>query len=283
MNQEETFKDFYKSISPEDVNDEINTLAHIRLSVDFYEYLITDPEKLLAIIHYNNLEETYGIRVVFDTTDNNDSAGHFSDHNDSAGHFSDHNDSAGHFSDHNDSAGHFSDHNDSAGHFSDHTGNMSIIFRFNDDIYRISTMIDSVTNNTIYDSFCEQVQLVLNNYKAKIISREEAELKKIEHEISVKHSAAVNVMWHVLNSPKNIKDLLEQIDNNTFEECREDTSEQREDTSEQREDPSEQREDIEDLDDPVCKSDVCPMMAVLFSMLFAIGLRYMELRSQYGY
>lgn len=240
MNQEETFKDFYKSISPEDIRDEINTLAHIRLSVDFYEYLITDPEKLLAIIHYNNLEETYGIRVVFDTAESTDSSVNFSDR----------------------------------------TGNMSIIFRFNDDIYRISTMIDSVTNNTIYDSFVEQVQLVLNNYKAKIISREEAELKKIEHEISVKHSAAVNVMWHVLNSPKNIKDLLEQIDNNTFEECREDPSERCEDTSEQREDPSEQRED---LDDTVCKSDVCPMMAVLFSMLFAIGLRYMELRSQYGY
>lgn len=237
MIQEETFKDFYKSLSLEDVNDEINTLAHIRLSVDFYEYLITDPEKLLAIIHYNNLEETYGIRVVFDTDNTAESA-------------------------------------DS--HFSDRTGNMSIIFRFNDDIYRISTMIDSVTNNTIYDSFVEQVQLVLNNYKAKIISREEAELKKIEHEISVKHSAAVNVMWHVLNSPKNIKDLLEQIDNNTFEECREDPSERCEDTSEQREDP-------EDIDDTVCRSDVCPMMAVLFSMLFAIGLRYMELRSQYGY
>lgn len=235
MNQEETFKDFYKSLSLEDVNDEINTLAHIRLSVDFYEYLITDPEKLLAIIHYNNLEETYGIRVVFDTDNTAEST-------------------------------------DSTSHFSDRTGNMSIIFRFNDDIYRISTMIDSVTNNTIYDSFVEQVQLVLNNYKAKIISREEAELKKIEHEISVKHSAAVNVMWHVLNSPKNIKDLLEQIDNNTFEECREDSSEQREDI-----------EDLEDLVDPVCKSDVCPMMAVLFSMLFAIGLRYMELRSQYGY
>lgn len=234
MIQEETFKNFYKSLSLEDVNDEINTLAHIRLSVDFYEYLITDPEKLLAIIHYNNLEETYGIRVVFDTAESADS------------------------------------------HFSDRTGNMSIIFRFNEDIYRISTMIDSVTNNTIYDSFVEQVQLVLNNYKAKIISREEAELKKIEHEISVKHSAAVNVMWHVLNSPKNIKDLLEQIDNNTFEECKEDPSERCEDTSEQREDP-------EDIDDTVCRSDVCPMMAVLFSMLFAIGLRYMELRSQYGY
>lgn len=229
MIQEETFKNFYKSLSLEDVNDEINTLAHIRLSVDFYEYLITDPEKLLAIIHYNNLEETYGIRVIFDTAESTDSAGHFSDH----------------------------------------TGNMSIIFRFNDDIYRISTMIDSVTNNTIYDSFVEQVQLVLNNYKAKIISREEAELKKIEHEISVKHSAAVNVMWHVLNSPKNIKDLLEQIDNNTFEECKED--------------PSERCEDTSDLDDTVCRNDVCPMMAVLFSMLFAIGLRYMELRSQYGY
>lgn len=233
MIQEETFKNFYKSLSLEDIKDEINTLANIRLSVDFYEYLITDPEKLLAIIHYNNLEETYGIRVVFDTGNTAESA-------------------------------------DS--HFSDRTGNMSIIFRFNDDIYRISTMVDSVTNNTIYDSFVEQVQLVLNNYKAKIISREETELKKIEQEMFVKHSAAVNVMWHVLNSPKNIKDLLEQIDNNTFEECKEDLSEQREDP-----------EDNTDLDDTVCRNDVCPMIAVLFSMLFAIGLRYMELRSQYGY
>lgn len=232
MIQEETFKNFYKSLSLEDIKDEINTLANIRLSVDFYEYLITDPEKLLAIIHYNNLEETYGIRVVFDTAESTDSTSHFSDR----------------------------------------TGNMSIIFRFNEDIYRISTMVDSVTNNTIYDSFVEQVQLVLNNYKAKIISREEAELKKIEQEMSVKHSAAVNVMWYVLNSPKNIKHLLEQIDNNTFEECVEDPSEQREDP-----------EDNTDLDDTVCRSDVCPMMAVLFSMLFAIGLRYMELRSQYDY
>lgn len=239
MIQEETFKNFYKSLSLEDIKDEINTLANIRLSVDFYEYLITDPEKLLAIIHYNNLEETYGIRVVFDTAESTDSTSHFSDR----------------------------------------TGNMSIIFRFNEDIYRISTMVDSVTNNTIYDSFVEQVQLVLNNYKAKIISREEAELKKIEQEMSVKHSAAVNVMWYVLNSPKNIKHLLEQIDNNTFEECVEDTSERSDDTSEQREDP----EDNTDLDDTVCRSDVCPMVAVLFSMLFAIGLRYMELRSQYGY
>lgn len=233
MNQEETFNNFYKSLSPDDIRDEITTLAHIRLSVDFYEYLITDPEKLLAIIHYNNLEETYGIRVVFD-----------------------------------------SDCNDCIdGHLSDHTGNMAIIFRFNDDIYRISTMVDSVTNNTIYDSFCEQVQLILNNYKAKIISREEAELKKIEHEMSVKHSAAVNVMWHVLNSPKNIKDLLEQINNNTFEECIEDSK----DSSEHCEDSSEHCEDT------VCKDNICPMIAVLFSMLFAIGLRYMELRSQYGY
>lgn len=246
MIQEETFKNFYKSLSLEDIKDEINTLANIRLSVDFYEYLITDPEKLLAIIHYNNLEETYGIRVVFDTAESTDSTSHFSDR----------------------------------------TGNMSIIFRFNEDIYRISTMVDSVTNNTIYDSFVEQVQLVLNNYKAKIISREEAELKKIEQEMSVKHSAAVNVMWYVLNSPKNIKHLLEQIDNNTFEECVEDPSEQREDHSERSDDTSEQREDHEDntdLDDTVCRSDVCPMIAVLFSMLFAIGLRYMELRSQYGY
>ena len=215
MIQEEEFKNIYKKLSLEDVNDEINTLANIRLSVDFYEYLITDPEKLLAIIHYNNLEEMYGIRVVFD---NDTCCG--------------------------------------ADRFSDRTGNMSIIFRFNDDIYRISTMVDSVTNNTIYDSFVEQVQLILNNYKAKIISREEAELKKIEQEMSIKHSAAVNVMWYVLNSPKNIKDMLEQINNNTFEECIEDERriKHSEDTFEQ----------------------MCPAITVVACILVGIVVKYFE-------
>lgn len=244
MNQEETFKDFYKSLSLEDVNDEINTLANIRLSVDFYEYLITDPEKLLAIIHYNNLEETYGIRIVFDNDCNN------CEHRNDA-------------CKHRDSCEHCNDCSEI--HFSDRTGNMSIIFRFNDDIYRISTMVDSVTNNTIYDSFVEQVQLILNNYKAKIISREEAELKKIEHELSVKHSASVNVMWYVLNSPKNIKDLLENIKNNTFEECIEDTNNVNNLKNIERIKKSE--ETFEQL---------CPVITIVACVLIGIFTRYIE-------
>lgn len=238
MNQEETFKDFYKSLSLEDVNDEINTLANIRLSVDFYEYLITDPEKLLAIIHYNNLEETYGIRIVFDN--DCDACNQCTD---------------------------ACEHHNAI-HFSDRTGNMSIIFRFNDDIYRISTMVDSVTNNTIYDSFVEQVQLILNNYKAKIISREEAELKKIEHELSVKHSASVNVMWYVLNSPKNIKDLLENIKNNTFEECIEDAN---------------NTNNVNNLKsiERIKKSEetfeqLCPVITIVACVLIGIFTRYIE-------
>ena len=111
MNQEQSFKKFYQGLTPSEITDEINTLANIKLCVDFYEYITTDPERLLSIIHFNNLEEKYGIRIVFDN-DNSDNA---------------------------------STYKNSTNDLSDYTGNMSIIFRFNNDTYRISTMIDSVT------------------------------------------------------------------------------------------------------------------------------------------
>ena len=92
--------------------------------------------------------------------------------------------------------------------FTDHTGNMSIIFRFNNDVYRISTMVDSVTNNSIYDSFTEQISFILGNHKSAIISREEEELKQFENDIKKKHACAINLMWYVLNSPTEIKKML---------------------------------------------------------------------------
>ena len=63
MDQENNFLKFYESLTQEEIEEEINTLNNIKLSVDFWEYIATDPEKLLAIIHYNNLEEKYGIKI----------------------------------------------------------------------------------------------------------------------------------------------------------------------------------------------------------------------------
>lgn len=247
MNQEQSFKKYYKGLTPSEVSDEINTLANIKLCVDFYEYITTDPEKLLSIIHFNNLEETYGIRVVFD----NDDCSHISDCKN--------------------------------GHLSDRTGNMSIIFRFNNDTYRISTMIDSVTNNTIYDSFVEQVLFLINNHRADIVSHEEAELKKVEKDIMIKYNAAVNVMWYVLNSPKNIEELLEYIHHlpEKFVECREDTSDQRKDPSDQREDTSNKNHVVQERIDK-CNSyceQACPAITVVVCVLLGVFIRLMELSS----
>lgn len=237
MNQEQSFKKFYKGLTPSEVTDEINTLANIKLCVDFYEYITTDPERLLSIIHYNNLEEKYGIRIVFDN--DNDS-----------------------------------DHKDNNNDLSDYTGNMSIIFRFNNDTYRISTMIDSVTNNTIYDSFVEQVLFLINNHRAEIVSREEVELKKIEKTVMIKHNAAVNAMWYVFNSPKNVEELLEQIKKfpEKFEECDEDQHQSQTDEN------NEQNAAQERIDrcNEYCEK-ACPAITVVACVLVSLLVRWVEL------
>lgn len=233
MNQEQSFKKFYQGLTPSEITDEINTLANIKLCVDFYEYITTDPERLLSIIHFNNLEEKYGIRIVFDDNDNSDNVTDLSDH----------------------------------------TGNMSIIFRFNNDTYRISTMIDSVTNNTIYDSFVEQVLFLINNHRAEIVSREEAELKKIEKTVMVKHNAAVNAMWYVYNSPKNVEELLEQIKKlpEKFEECNEDN----------KDDNIEQKAVQERIDRcNECCEKACPVITIVLIVLMVLFVRWRELSSQ---
>lgn len=232
MNQEQSFKKFYKGLTPSEITDEINTLANIKLCVDFYEYITTDPERLLSIIHFNNLEEKYGIRIVFDNDDNDDSD------------------------------------NDN---LSDRTGNMSIIFRFNNDTYRISTMIDSVTNNTIYDSFVEQVLFLINNHRAEIVSREEAELKNIEKTVMIKHNAAVNAMWYVYNSPKNVEELLEQIKNlpEKFEECNEDNNDNEQKAVQERINRCKE-----------CCEKACPAITVVAMALMALFVRWVELSNQ---
>lgn len=238
MEQEKLFEEYYKGISPEEVEEEIKTLANIRLSVDFYEYISTDPEKLLAIIHFNNLEEKYGIRIVFDNDEDKDNF------------------------------------------LTDHTGNMAIIFRFNNDVYRISTMIDSVSNSSIYDSFVEQVLFLLNNYKSEIISNEETTLNKLEKEINEKFKASSNLMWYVMNSPKNLAEILENINKETgeFEECEEDTKEQEQLLKEQllKEQLSQEHCSCscEDCSCEQKRDIICPMITVYISVMFAICLNY---------
>lgn len=239
MEQEKLFEEYYKGISPEEVEEEIKTLANIRLSVDFYEYISTDPEKLLAIIHFNNLEEKYGIRIVFDNDEDKDNF------------------------------------------LTDHTGNMAIIFRFNNDVYRISTMIDSVSNSSIYDSFVEQVLFLLNNYKSEIISNEETTLNKLEKEINEKFKASSNLMWYVMNSPKNLAEILENINKETgeFEECEEDTKEQEQLLKEQllKEQLSQEHCSCscscEECDNQE-RDIICPMITIYISVMFAICLNY---------
>lgn len=218
MDQELSFLKYYQGLAPEEIEDEIRTLANIRLSVDFYEYISTDPEKLLAIIHYNNLEEKYGIKILFDS----------------------------------------SEESKAQAELSDYTGNMSILFRFNNDVYRISTMINSVSNNSIYDSFVEEILFLLNNYKTEILSREEKQLREYEKAIKEKYMKSVNLMWYILNSPKNIKELMKDIDNDEFELCDSD--------SEMVEQPS--------------PSLSCPQLVLLISMTIMVFLRYFELLSR---
>lgn len=242
MEQEILFRKYYQSLTPEEVSDEILTLSNIKLSVDFYEYICTDPEKLLAIIHFNNLEDKYGIRVVFD----NDVE---------------------------------SEHSNK---FTDHTGNMSIIFRFNNDVYRISTMVDSVTNNSIYDSFTEQISFILGNHKSDIISREEEELKQFENDIKKKHACAINLMWYVLNSPIEIKEMLEKInkgdydmnnmnknDSDNFSECNEDATEHLQDTSEHLQDTSKHSEHTDCNE----RNTICPAMTVFVAVVGIIIIK----------
>lgn len=49
MDQENNFLKFYESLTPEEIEEEINTLNNIKLSVDFWEYIATDLKSYLQL------------------------------------------------------------------------------------------------------------------------------------------------------------------------------------------------------------------------------------------
>lgn len=219
MDQENNFLKFYESLTREEIEEEINTLNNIKLSVDFWEYIATDPEKLLAIIHYNNLEEKYGIKIVFNKSRNEECDNH-----------------------------------------TDATGNMIIIFRFNNDVYHISTMVDSVSNTNIYDSFVEQILFLLNNHRSEIISREEKYLTELEKTIKEKYNCSINLLWYIMNSPNNIKEVITKID----QEMNQTSSDKK----------------IEDTDNKneyiVKKFDYCPLLTICYSFVLYLCILYLS-------
>lgn len=225
MDQENNFLKFYESLTREEIEEEINTLNNIKLSVDFWEYIATDPEKLLAIIHYNNLEEKYGIKIVFNKSRNEEC-----------------------------------DNHTDANH-TDATGNMIIIFRFNNDVYHISTMVDSVSNTNIYDSFVEQILFLLNNHRSEIISREEKYLTELEKTIKEKYNCSINLLWYIMNSPNNIKEVITKID----QEMNQTSSDKKiEDTN-------------TDNNKYIIKQfDYCPLLTICYSFVLYLCILYLS-------
>lgn len=225
MDQENNFLKFYESLTPEEIEEEINTLNNIKLSVDFWEYIATDPEKLLAIIHYNNLEEKYGIKIVFNKSRNEEC---------------------------------YDNHTD-ANH-TDATGNMIIIFRFNNDVYHISTMVDSVSNTNIYDSFVEQILFLLNNHRSEIISREEKYLTELEKTIKEKYNCSINLLWYIMNSPNNIKEVITKID----QEMNQTSSDKK-------------NEDTDNKNEYIVKKfDYCPLLTICYSFVLYLCILYLS-------
>ncbi|MBR2022263.1 MAG: hypothetical protein IJ997_01080 [Mycoplasmataceae bacterium] len=239
MDQENNFLKFYESLSQEDIDDEINTLNNIKLSVDFWEYIATDPEKLLAIIHYNNLEDKYGIKITFNNVNSNCTG----------------------------NCTNCTSLQNPTG-LQDATGNMIIIFRFNNDIYHISTMIDSVTNTNIYDSFVEQILFLLNNHRSEIISREEKYLASLEKTIKERYNTSVNLLWYIMNSPQNIKEVIAKIDSEMNKEAEQDKH-----CCEHCE-HCEQCEQSEEIVEK--KTDICPILTIIYSMLCFMIIKYLE-------
>ena len=132
--QEQQFRETFNSISDDELQEEVYILENIRLSTDFYEYILTDPAKYLSIIHFfekENLEDKFKIYVSF----------------------------------------------------SGETGNMTIVYMFNDNIYCSSSILDITGNDHIMDTFVEQVQTMLDEYRQLMINRENDRIKKIEERL----------------------------------------------------------------------------------------------------
>lgn len=158
--QEKQFRETFDSISDNELQEEVYILEHIRLSTDFYEYILTDPAKYLSIIHFfekGTLEDKFKIYVSF----------------------------------------------------SDETGNMTIVYMFNDNIYCSSSILDITGNDHIMDTFSEQVQTMLDEYRQLMINRENDRIKKIEERL---HNS---VCWYDAYT----KDAMETSKDECDEKC----------------------------------------------------------------
>lgn len=150
MNQEE-FRKVFDSLTADTIVEECTILSELDTTVDFFEYIMTDPKRLLAIIHFCELEDRYGIHVLFNEHDR-----------------------------------------------------MVIVFMLAGNVYHTSALFDVVSNDSVFDSFVNMVQLVLADYKDVLQEQEEKSIKEIEKHLQ---DQSAKVRWYNL-----YHEIVEQVD-----------------------------------------------------------------------
>lgn len=150
MNQEE-FRKVFDSLTADTIVEECTILSELDTTVDFFEYIMTDPKRLLAIIHFCELEDRYGIHVLFNEHDR-----------------------------------------------------MVIVFMLAGNVYHTSALFDVVSNDSVFDSFVNMVQLVLADYKDVLQEQEEKSIKEIEKHLQ---DQSAKVRWYNL-----YHEIVEQVE-----------------------------------------------------------------------
>ena len=150
MNQEE-FRKVFDSLTADTIVEECTILSELDTTVDFFEYIMTDPKRLLAIIHFCELEDRYGIHVLFNEHDR-----------------------------------------------------MVIVCMLAGNVYHTSALFDVVSNDSVFDSFVNMVQLVLADYKDVLQEQEEKSIKEIEKHLQ---DQSAKVRWYNL-----YHEIVEQVD-----------------------------------------------------------------------
>lgn len=150
MNQEE-FRKVFDSLTTDTIVEECTILSELDTTVDFFEYIMTDPKRLLAIIHFCELEDRYGIHVLFNEHDR-----------------------------------------------------MVIVFMLAGNVYHTSALFDVVSNDSVFDSFVNMVQLVLADYKDVLQEQEEKSIKEIEKHLQ---DQSAKVRWYNL-----YHEIVEQVE-----------------------------------------------------------------------
>lgn len=170
MNQEE-FRKVFDSLTADTIVEECTILSELDTTVDFFEYIMTDPKRLLAIIHFCELEDRYGIHVLFNEHDR-----------------------------------------------------MVIVFMLAGNVYHTSALFDVVSNDSVFDSFVNMVQLVLADYKDVLQEQEEKSIKEIEKHLQ-DQSAKVrwyNLYHEIVEQVEQVKpqsDKVEQVSSDSSELC----------------------------------------------------------------